>query len=83
MVEPIFQIGLHKKDLSILQLIQKTLGGIGSIGSMGSEAVMYRVSSIKDLNEIIIPYFMKYCLLTSKQADFELLKKVVDIFLNT
>ena len=53
MVEPIFQIRLHKKDLVILQLISKTLGGIGSISSMGSEAVMYKFSSIKDLNEII------------------------------
>ena len=53
MVEPIFQIRLHKKDLVILQLTSKTLGGIGSISSMGSEAVMYKVSSIKDLNEII------------------------------
>nr|YP_008964960.1 LAGLIDADG endonuclease [Annulohypoxylon stygium]AHB33519.1 LAGLIDADG endonuclease [Annulohypoxylon stygium] len=79
MVEPIFQIGLHKKDLSILQLIQKTLGGIGSISSMSKEGVKFKVSSIKNLNEIIIPYFMKYPLLTSKQVDFELLKKVVDL----
>ena len=47
MVEPIFQIGLHKKDLSILQLIQKTLGGIGSISSMSKEGVKFKVSSIK------------------------------------
>ena len=79
MVEPIFQIGLHKKDLVILQLIQKAWDGIGSISSMGKEGVMFKVSSIKNLNEIIIPYFMKYSLLTSKQVDFELLKKVVDI----
>jgi hypothetical protein len=46
---------------------------------MGKEGVMFKVSSIKNLNEIIIPYFMKYSLLTSKQVDFELLKKVVDI----
>ena len=79
MVEPIFQIGLHKKDLAILQLIQKAWGGIGSISSMGKEGVMFKVSSIKNLNEIIIPYFMQYTLLTSKQVDFELLKKVVDL----
>jgi len=79
MVEPIFQIGLHKKDLAILQLIQKAWGGIGSISSMGNEGVMFKVSSIKNLNEIVIPYFMKYPLLTSKQVDFELLKKVVDL----
>jgi hypothetical protein len=46
---------------------------------MGKEGVMFKVSSIKNLNEIIIPYFMKYPLLTSKQVDFELLKKIVDL----
>ena len=78
-VEAIFQIGLHKKDLAILQLIQKAFGGIGSISKMSKKGVMFKVSSIKNLNEIIIPYFMRYPLLTSKQVNFELLKKVVDL----
>lgn len=84
-VEPIFQItllrrvyGLDQKDLVILQLIQKTFKGVGSITKMGSSnGWMYRISSIKDFNEIILPHFTKYPLITQKKADYELLKKVV------
>lgn len=42
-----------------------------------SKGWSYRISSIKDFNEIIIPHFTKYPLITSKKADYELLKKVV------
>lgn len=77
-VEPRFQIGLDKKDLVILQFIQKTFKGVGTITKMGaSRGWMYRVSSIKDFNEIIIPHFDKYPLITSKKVDYELLKKVI------
>lgn len=77
-VEPIFQIGLDWKDLVILHLIQKTFKGVGSITKMGSSnGWMYRISSIKDFNEIIIPHFTKYPLITQKKADYDLLKKVV------
>lgn len=57
-VEPIFQIGLDQKDLVILQLIQKSFNGAGTITKMGtSNGWMYKVSSIKEFNEIIIPHF--------------------------
>jgi hypothetical protein len=42
-----------------------------------SNGWMYRISSIKDFNEIIIPHFTKYPLITQKKADYDLLKKVV------
>lgn len=79
MVEPVLQIGLHKKDLALLELIQKAWGGVGSTGSMGKDGVIFRVSSLNVLNEIIIPFFTRYPLLTSKQINFELFKKVVDL----
>jgi len=42
-----------------------------------SNGWMYRISSLKDFNEIIIPHFTKYPLITQKKADYDLFKKVV------
>ena len=41
--------------------------------------MIYSVSSIKDLINVIIPHFDKYPLITQKRADFELFKKVLDL----
>jgi len=58
---------------------------MGSKITKNTDSVQYRVGSLKDLNEKIIPHFYKYPLLhlrnekqmliTQKQADFILLKK--------
>jgi hypothetical protein len=34
------------------------------------KSVQYRVGSLKDLNDKIIPHFDKYPLITQKKADF-------------
>ena len=44
--------------------------------------MQYRVSSIKDINNVIIPHFDKYPLLTQKYADFNMFKQVVELMLN-
>lgn len=36
----------------------------------------YSVKSVKDVYSIIIPHFIKYQILTQKQADFELFKAI-------
>jgi len=66
--QPSFSIRLHKKDKSILEAIRDTIG-IGSIHDGSEDAVVYKISSIKDL-EVLINYLNKYPLITQKQADF-------------
>jgi len=39
--------------------------------------VHYTVAAQKELIEVIIPHFLKYPLLTEKQADFLLFKSIV------
>lgn len=46
------------------------------------KTVQYRVTSLKDLIEIIIPHFENFPLITQKRADFILFKKVVDLMNN-
>lgn len=65
-----FQIGVHKKDRFLLELI-KSYFGIGNILVKDKDQIIYQVTSIKDL-AVIICHFNKYPLCTKKRADFEL-----------
>ena len=77
-----FSIGLHKKDTEILELIKSYFGGVGTISMQNEKSVQYRVSSLKDLNDKIIPHFDKYPLITQKKADFILFKKIISLMNN-
>lgn len=77
-----FQMGLHKRDLSLLLQLQQFLGGIGSIHINSTQnKVNYSIDSNKDLTNLII-YLDKYPLLTQKAADFILFKEVVKLMSN-
>jgi hypothetical protein len=54
-VSPRFTIGLHSKDITILEQIKDTLG-IGTVSKISGKMVYYTVSSIKDL-AVIIDHF--------------------------
>ena len=76
-VETVFRIGLHKRDLALLEQIQAYFGGIGSIVKQGKDVVAYRVSSQKDILNYILPHFDKYPLITHKREDYLLWREVV------
>ncbi len=71
-----FQIGLHKKDTELLREIQATLGGVGSISDKQGMAY-FRVQSLEQIYNVIIPYFDKYPLISQKLADYILFKEIV------
>lgn len=74
-VELRFVIGLHEKDLSILEYIRAYFG-VGTIIRHGKDSLQYRVGSPKDL-KAIIDHFDKFKLITKKRADYELFKSVL------
>src|SRR6266699_5826506 len=80
MLEARFQIGLHKKDIAILELIRNYFGG-GNILKQGKDSVQYRVY-FQDSVNLIIPHFDKYQLITHKRIDYELFKQVVNLMKN-
>ena len=45
-------------------------------------AVEFRVSTLNDIANVIIPHFDKYPLLTKKQADYILFKEIILLLLN-
>jgi len=75
-VKAIFAIGLHKKDLAILEYM-KLWFGVGNVYTSGTK-VYYRVESFKDL-VVIIDHFDKYPLVTAKCLDYALFKESFNI----
>nr|YP_010836045.1 hypothetical protein QLP54_mgp21 [Phyllosticta yuccae]WGC90060.1 hypothetical protein [Phyllosticta yuccae] len=81
-VEPKFQLGLHIKDYDVLSQLQLYLDGAGGIYlARKGEFVNYIISSIKDLNKLLI-HLEKYPLLTEKSVDFFLFKQIIDLINN-
>ena len=72
-----FSIGLHKRDLALLNWIQEFFG-VGSITNSSLNGIMCRVSDLKEL-KVIISHFDQYLLLTKKKADFLLFKQVISL----
>nr|YP_009926600.1 hypothetical protein [Wolfiporia cocos]QNH92658.1 hypothetical protein [Wolfiporia cocos] len=83
-VQAKFQMGLHKRDLTLLLLLQQYLGGIGTIHKNSKKQknkVNYSIDSKKELL-VLISHLEKYPLLTQKGADFILFKEVVKLMNN-
>lgn len=77
-----FKLGLHIKDLPLLEAIKAHLGGIGNINvSKAKKVAIYRIGTLKEL-VVLIDHLTRYPLITQKRADFELFKRVVDIKLS-
>nr|YP_009262004.1 GIY-YIG endonuclease [Chrysoporthe austroafricana]AMX22079.1 GIY-YIG endonuclease [Chrysoporthe austroafricana] len=78
-VEPVFQIKLHIRDLPLLESMQSFFDGKGVISKDGKNAVCFRVSSLKQILNLIVPHFDKYPLISQKQADYLLWREVIMI----
>lgn len=81
-VECKFQLGIHERDLPLLQQIREFFGEIGKIYNSGSTKMNnYIISSNEELL-ILVNHLENYPLLTQKGGDFLLFKKVVELINN-
>ena len=79
-ISPIFSIGLHSKDLALIEEIQSFFNGAGKIYLLNdSKMVFFRIKSVKDIVQYVIPHFDKYPLLTQKRADYLIFKQVIGL----
>jgi len=79
-VIPLFTIHLHIREITLLDKIKEYFGGAGSKRvSGGGKTVTYSVSSIKEINDVVIPNFDKYPLITQKRSDYLLFKMIMDL----
>jgi len=81
---PVYSIELHIRDIEVLHKIREFFN-VGSVIVRirdGKSTGIYSVQSTKDLIAVIIPHFIKYPLITQKQADFILFSLVVNLINN-
>lgn len=69
---------MHISDTPLIESVRKYFGNIGYITiSTVRNTVEFRVSTIKDIVNVIIPHFDKYPLITKKASDYLLFKQIV------
>ena len=56
--------------------------GVGKIRNEAKNKVKFRIESLKDIVNKIIPHFEKYSLITQKLADYLLLRDVLNMMVN-
>lgn len=77
------QIKMHEKDRALIQSIQDFFGGIGYISKPNNiSTVEFRVSTLKEIINVIIPHFDSYSLKTQKYSDYILFKQIVLLMLD-
>lgn len=74
---------MHERDRALIQSIQDFFGGIGYVSNPNNAStVEFRVSTLKDIINVIIPHFDSYPLITQKFSDYILFKQVVLLMLD-
>lgn len=74
---------MHEKDRVLIQSIQNFFRARGYVSKLNNTStVEFRVSTLKDLVDVILPYFDKYPLITKKHSDYLLFKEIVLLMLN-
>lgn len=70
-IQPMFRVTQHERDLIVLQRIIETLG-CGKLFGPYSGRDRYDISilNLKDITDIIIPFFIKYPMYGAKSLDF-------------
>ena len=77
-----FEIGLNEKDKVLLEMLKEYFGAGNIFYSSKDETFRLKVSNLDQLQDIIIPHFDKYPLISQKQGDYLLFKDVISRMLN-
>ena len=75
-VLPEFTVVQHERDVQVLYAL-KDYFGCGVVRTNHADRMVYRVRKAKDLNESIVPFFMKHPLKTKKNVDFRKFRTVL------
>ena len=78
-IQPRFTLTLHERDKALLVKIKKFFN-MGNIHRNRSNALQFKVSSVKDL-EFLVKHFKQYPLKSSKEADFKLCLMVLELMI--
>ena len=78
-IRPSFSISQNKASRSVIFKVKEFFNCGHIRPSKKDNTVKYEVRSLEELQRKIIPHFEKYSLHTSKQKNFEIFKKVVQL----
>lgn len=81
-VKPSFQISLNSKDINLLLQLKEFFGCGIIVNKNTKNEASFRVISLQELTNSIIPQFSNYPLLSQKAADFILFTRVVKLINN-
>ena len=73
-MHPFLAISLNIKAKNILYSLKSYFCVRNIKQDLGNNAITYYVNTVKDLNNVIIPFFKNYPLITQKRSDFLLFK---------
>lgn len=69
---------MHISDTPLIESVKKYFGNIGYISSSDErKTVEFRVSTIKDIVNVIIPHLNNFPLKTKKSSYYQLFKQIV------
>ena len=75
-VIPEFTVVQHQRDIQVLHAL-KAYFGCGVVRVNHGDRMAYRVRSVKDLMERIIPFFVEHPLKTRKNVDFRKFRRIL------
>ena len=78
-VKPSFQISLNSRDIKLLLQLQEFFACGSIVIKKNRSEGSFRVNSLHDLTNFIVPHFVKYPLLSQKGADFYLFKQIINL----
>lgn len=84
-VAPEMSVTQHASGKAVLELVKKTLGGIGSeikIKEQDTNVMVYRVTNLKELLEVVIPFLHQYMIVSARRKEIETLTKVCTMMQN-
>jgi len=79
---------MHEIDRDLMEKFSNFFSSLegGSIGYISkpsnNSTVEFRVSTLNDIVNVIIPHFDKYPLITKKHADYILFKQIINLMVN-
>lgn len=77
-VLPEFRIVQHEKDIKLLYALKKFFGA-GVVRVNHDTRYELRIRSLSHINNIVIPHFINYPLITQKKFDFIKFKSIINL----
>lgn len=80
-IQASLQIKMHEKDRALIESIKLFFCDKGNLSNKAN-SVEFRISSLKDLVDVVIPHFDNFPLITKKYSDYLLFKEIVTLMKN-